>query len=217
MNGMNNMNKDALVLLTKAGLEKCLLRMTEVSPGAWRLGDVRVFKGQVREALRSRERGGSRSVPNGTGQYSFSSTPLSGDEKPAAAIRIKIKGATPFVTAIIFNPEDIKHISRCFAEEQYYGPVSEEQPDVTVIEIGNILLNALANSLLRGFGKSAIPSVPAHFQGDYGAIEKWLGAGPEVFTIISAKFAMRREDRVSAAEILAFLPPTLAEDPQPLK
>jgi len=160
---MNNMNEDALALLTKAGLEKCLLRMTEVSPGAWQLGD------------------------------------------------------TPFVTAIIFNPEDIKHISHCFAEEQYYGPVSEEQPDVTVIEIGNILLNALANSLLRAFGKSAIPSVPAHFQGDYGAIEKWLGAGPEVFTIISAKFTMKREDRVSAAEILAFLPPTLAEGTLPLK
>ena len=192
---MNNMNEDALTLLTKAGLEKCLRRMTEVSPGAWQLGDVRVFKGQVREAIRGREREG----------------------KPAAAIRVKIKGATPFVTAIIFNPGDIKHISRCFAEGQYYGPVSEEQPDVTVIEIGNILLNALANSLLRGFGKSAIPSVPAHFQGDYGAIEKWLGAGPEVFTIISAKFTMRREDRVSAAEILAFLPPTLAEDTQPLK
>jgi len=192
---MNNMNEDALALLTKAGLEKCLLRMTEVSPGAWQLGDVRVFKGQVREAIRSRERG----------------------DKPAAAIRIKIKGDTPFVTAIIFNPEDIKHISHCFAEEQYYGPVSEEQPDVTVIEIGNILLNALANSLLRAFGKSAIPSVPAHFQGDYGAIEKWLGAGPEVFTIISAKFTMQREDLTSAAEILAFLPPTLAEGTLPLK
>lgn len=192
---MNSMNDDTLARVTAAGLEKCLLRMTEVSPGAWQLGGVRVFKGQVREALRSRERG----------------------EKPSAAIRIKIKGDTPFVTAIIFNPGDIKHISRCFAEEQYYGPVSEEQPDVTVIEIGNILLNALANSLLRAFGKSAIPSVPAHFQGDYGAIEKWLGAGPEVFTIISAKFTMQREDRTSAAEILAFLPPTLAEDTRPLK
>lgn len=189
------MNEDALALLTKAGLEKCLLRMTEVSPGAWLLAGVRVFKGQVREAIRSGERG----------------------EKPAAAIRIKIKGDTPFVTAIIFNPEDIKHISRCFAEDLFYGPVSGEQPDVTVIEIGNILLNALANSLLRAFGKSAIPSVPAHFQGDYGAIEKWLGAGPEVFTIISARFTMQREDRTSVAEILAFLPPTLAEDTLPLK
>ena len=192
---MNNMNDDALARATAAGLEKCMHRMTEVSPGAWRLDGVRVFRGQVREAIRDRKR----------------------EEKPLAAIRIKIKGETPFVTAIIFDPEDIKHISRCFAEDLFYGPVSEEQPDVTVIEIGNILLNALANSLLRAFGKSAIPSVPAHFQGDYGAIEKWLGAGPEVFAIISAKFTMQREDRVSAAEILAFLPPTLAEGALPLK
>lgn len=186
------MNEEALAGLARTGLEKCLLRMTEVSPGTWRLGEVRVFRGEVREAIRPREH----------------------DGKPAAAIRIKIKGDPPFSTAILFDPADIKHISRCFAEDLFYGPVSEEQPDVTVIEIGNILLNALVNSLLRAFGKSAVPSVPAHFQGDYGAIEQWLGAGPGVFTIISARFTMEREDRTSPAEILAFLPASLAAEPK---
>lgn len=192
---MNDINEAALARLTAAGLEKCLLKLTSVSPGVWQLSGVRVFSGPVRDAIRKRELG----------------------EKPAAAIRIKIKGATPFITAIIFDPEDIRHISGCFAEASFYGPFSAEQPDVTVIEIGNILLNALANSLLRGFGKSAVPSVPAHFQGEYGAIEKWLGAGPGAFTVISAQFTMQREDRTAAAEILAFLPPELAAEAQPPK
>jgi len=193
MDRINEINQDKLERLTAAGLEKCLNKMTQVSPGTWQLEGVRAFNGEVRDAVRRRER----------------------DDKPVAAIRIKIKGETPFVTAIIFRPEDIKHISRCFAEDLFYGPVSEEQPDVTVIEIGNILLNALANSLLRAFGISAVPSVPAQFEGDYGAIEKWLGAGPGVFTIISARFTMQREDRTSAAEILAFLPPLFAAEPPP--
>jgi hypothetical protein len=190
---MNDINKDELARLTTAGLEKSLLKMTGASPGVWRLEGVRVYSGLVRDAVRRKEREG----------------------KPSAAIRIKIKGATPFITTILFNPEDIKHISGCFAEESFYGALSAEQPDVTVIEIGNILLNALANSLLRGFGISAVPSVPAHFQGDYVAVEKWLGAGPGVFTIISAMFTMQREDQVSTAEILAFLPPLLAAEAKP--
>lgn len=184
---MNDMNEDELARLVAAGLEKCLNRMTEVSPGAWKLSGVCVYRGEARGTIRRAGRA----------------------DKPAAAIRIKIKGAVPFVTAILFDPADIKHISGCFAEEMYYGPVSREQPDVTVIEIGNILLNALANSLLRAFGKSAVPSVPAHFQGDCAAVEQWLGAGPGVFTVVSARFTMEREGRASVAEILGFLPPAL--------
>lgn len=191
---MNDTNEDALARLTTAGLEKCMLRMTEVTPGAWQLAGVRVFSGEARGALRRSERAG----------------------KPVAAIRIKIKGDVPFVTAIIFDPEDIKHISRCFAEEIYFGPISDGQPDVTVIEIGNILLNALVNALLRGLKKSAVPSVPAHFQGDCGSVEEWLGAGPGAFTIISARFTMQRKGRTAEAEILAFLPPALTAGEPPV-
>jgi hypothetical protein len=191
---MTDINEDELARLTEAGLEKCMRRMTEVSPGAWQLAGVRVFSGEARGAIRASERG----------------------RKPVAAIRIKIKGDVPFITAIIFDPEDIKHISRCFAEEIYFGPISDGQPDVTVIEIGNILLNALANALLRGLKRSAVPSVPAHFQGDCGSIENWLGAGPGTFTVISARFTMQREGRAAGAEILAFLPPPLTAPEPPL-
>ncbi|MDO8805276.1 MAG: hypothetical protein Q7R35_12705 [Elusimicrobiota bacterium] len=188
-------NEETLKRVTAAGLEKCLLKITEVSRCDWQLAGVRVFSGKVRDAVRRKE----------------------GEAPAGAAVRIKIRGATPFITAILFNPEDIAHISRCFAEESFYGPLVADQPDVAIVEIGNILLNALANSLLRAFKKSAIPSVPAYFRGEPGAVEEWLGAGPVVFTIVSAAFTMQREGRTAAAEILAFLPPPLAAEAPPGK
>lgn len=191
---MNITNEDTLKRVAAAGLEKCLAKIAKVSNCAWQLEEVRVFSGKGRDALSRR-----------------------GGEGPVAAIRIKIAGASPFITTLLFNPEDTKHISRCFAEESYYGTLDADQPDVTIIEIGNIVLNALANSLLRVFKRSAIPSVPAYFTGSTGAAEAWLGAGPAVFTIVSAAFTMRRDGRSAAAEIMAFLPPALAAEAPPDK
>lgn len=182
------MNEDTLARLAAAGLDKCLLKMTGISPGAWQLAGARVFTGTVRDAMRRQNAGAA----------------------PAAALRIKIKGSPPFTTALFFNPEDTRHISGCFADGGFCVPPGEDEPEVTLIEIGNIILNALANSLLRAVGKTAVPSVPAYFKGDSGAVEKWLGAGPSVFSVVSVKFTMRRDGRTAAAEALAFLPPALA-------
>ena len=192
---MNITNENALKLLAAAGLEKCLLRLTGVSPGTWQLAGVRIFRGTVREALRRKEE----------------------EALPSAAIRIRIKGDPTFITALLFNPEETKYISGCFADDSVYGELIEDQPEVTIVEIGNIVLNALANSVLKAFDRSAIPSVPAYFRGDPGAIAQWLAAGPAVFTVISAAFTMQRGSRSSKAEILAFLPAELADGPLPEK
>jgi hypothetical protein len=192
---MSTTTEETLARLAEAELKKCLARMTAASPGDWQLVSVRAFTGTVREAVRRKE----FEAPHG------------------AVIRVKIKGEPPFSTALLYDPLETRHISGCFAEEAFYGPFSAEQPEVTIIEIGNIVLNALANALLRAFGKTAIPSVPAHFQGDAGAMENWLGAGPETFTVVSAKFTMGRAGRAVAAELLAFLPAHLAAEARPAR
>ena len=184
------MNEDTLARLTAAGLEKCLHKMTEISPGAWQLAGARVFSGTVRDAMRRQGIGAA----------------------PSAALRIKRKGEHPFTTAFLFNPEDTGHISDCFVDGAFYCLPDGDQADVTIIEIGNIVLNALANALLKAIGRTAVPSVPAYFTGEAGAVEKWLGAGPEVFTIVSARLTMQRSGRTAAAEVLAFLPPALAAE-----
>jgi len=183
------MTEDTLARLAAAGLEKCLLKMTDVSAGAWQLAGTRVFRGTVRDALK-RDRGTA----------------------PVAALRIKIKGTPPFTTAIVFNPADTGHLSRCFMDGTFCGLPDWDQPEVTKIEIGNVILNALSNALLRALATTAVPSVPAYFKGDIGAIEKWLGSGPDVFTIVSARLAAQRDGRSAAAEVLAFLPPALTDE-----
>lgn len=184
---MNSYNEEALARLAAAGLEKCLAKMTAVSPGEWRRESISVRGATAREALRSGERAAGR----------------------RAVVRIKVKGAVPFSTALLFDPEDIGHLSACFADESFYGPLSAEQTDVSVVEIGNIVLNALVNSLLRAFGMTAIPSVPAYFTGDAAAIEERLGAGPGTFTVVSSRLTVQRGGRTAAAELLAFLPSQL--------
>jgi hypothetical protein len=185
---MNSTKHDTLARLAAAGLEKCMQRMTAVSSCAWQLAGTRVFTGKVRHAIRSED---------------MASSP--------AAIRVKIKGTPSFTTVLVYNSQETAHIAGCFVEGGFYSLPSVDQPEVTLIEIGNIVLNALANALLRAIGRTAIPSVPAYFKGDYGAMEAWLGAGPEDFTIISARFTMQREGRTASAEVFAFLPPALAE------
>ena len=180
------MTEDTLARLAAAGLEICLLKMTAVSAGVWQLAGTRVFRGTARDALK-RDRGTA----------------------PAAALRIKIKGTPPFITSILFNPEDIEHLSRCFMDGSFCGLPDWDQPEVTIIEIGNVVLNALANALLRALATTAVPSVPAYFKGDLGAIEKWLDAGPGAFTVVSARLTAQRDGRSASAEVLAFLPPAL--------
>jgi hypothetical protein len=187
---MNTTDQDTLARLTAAGFEKCLLRMTAVCPGSWQLAGVRVYSGTARDAFRRDEKGNA----------------------PVGALRVKIKGDRPFITALLFRPEDTVHISGCFAEGGFYEQAGADQTDSTIVEIGNIVLNALANALLRAFRKTAIPSVPAYFKGDPGAVEAWLGAGPGDFDIVRVTFNMLREGRSVSAEALAFLPPALAAE-----
>ncbi len=183
------MTEDTLARQAAAGLEKCLLKMTQVSAGAWQLAGTRAFHGTVRDAIK-RDRGTA----------------------PTAALRIKIKGSPPFTTAIIFNPEDTSHLSRCFLDGAFCELQDWDQPEVTIIEIGNVVLNALANALLKALATTAVPSVPAYFKGDTGSVEKWLDAGAGTFTIVSAKLSAQRDGRSASAEVLAFLPPALASE-----
>ena len=183
------MTEDTLARQAAAGLEKCLLKMTQVSAGAWQLSGARAFRGTARDAMK-RDRGTA----------------------PAAALRIKIKGSPPFTTAIVFKPEDTVHLSRCFMDGTFCELQTWDQPEVTIIEIGNVILNSLANALLKALAATAVPSVPAYFKGDTGSVEKWLDAGPGPFTIISAKLTAQRDGRSAQAEVLAFLPPELAAE-----
>lgn len=179
------MDKESLAGHAAEGLERCLLKLSTVSPGEWRLAGARIFRCAAREALRRDEK----------------RPPL------CEAVRIKVKGDVPFSTVLLYDPADTRHITRCFVHDSVYASIGPEQADVTGVELGNIVLNALVNALLKAFRRTAVPSVPAYFRGDLAAIERWLGAGHGDFTVISASFSVHRDGRAAHAEVLAFLPP----------
>lgn len=168
---MNSVTEDIIRRAAAEGLEKCLARITGTAPGTWRLGEVRVFSGAL-PAL-----------------------PLGAD-----AVRVKVRGAASFTTALLFAPDAAEHIAACFVEEGLFRSFGPDRAEVTLIEVGNIVLNALINSLLRALKKSAIPSVPEYVKAA-GA-----GLGGNAPAAVLAELTISCAGREARARVLAVMP-----------
>lgn len=186
---MQKQKEDILVRLATGGLEDCLRKMNTVSPGVWRLETLRIFPGGMADAL------GRRSHASG-----------------GEAIRITVKSVPPMITLLMFFKGDAAALYRCFVGEQFYAALGAGMQEVGLLELGNVLLNAMANSLLKAFKKSAIPSVPERVAADPESV-----AAPHhppagaVYTIISADIRLGCGGGEAAAEVVAIVPEALAD------
>jgi len=184
---------DTILRLAAGGLSRCMLKTTEVSSWAWELCEVRVFSGKIHDAVKLADFGAA-----------------------AASIQVNIRNSSPFAAAMLFRSEDIGFISGCFANGPIYrtGGIGELE-EALLLEIGNIILNALANPLLNALKISALASVPIFIKGGPGAVAAGLSAclDPKLdFRIISAALAMRRDGRLARAGVLGVLPEELASE-----
>lgn len=182
---------DTITRLAAGGLSKCMLKTTEASSWAWELCEVSVFSGKIPDAV-----------------------DLAGFGKTASAVQVNVRNGSAFSAAMLFRAEDIGHISGCFVNGPLYrtGGVRELEEGL-LIEIGNIILNALVNPLVNALKKTAIPSVPLLVKGGPGAVAAGLSSclDPGLdFRIISAAVAMRRDGRLARAGVLGVLPEELA-------
>jgi len=188
---MGNKDIAALERLAAAGIVKCLDRIARAYSGAWRLSGVSAFSATMSEAI---------------GRHEF--------KGPAAAVRIKVDCGLPFAAVLLFNTADIGHISQCFLGELFSDARKIEQfEDVMLLEIGNIILNALINSLLNAIKQSAVPSVPALFRGDAGSILQGLGGTSGTAAgsrMIAAGISVELDGRACRGGILAMIPEELA-------
>lgn len=184
---------DTITRLAAGGLSKCMLRTTEVSSWTWELCDVSVFPGKASDVA---------------GQLNFG--------KGAASVQVNIRNGASFVAAMVFRAEDSALISSCFVQGPLYdtGNVKDMEESL-LLEIGNIILNALANPLINALKKIAIPSVPMLIKGGPGAVAASLNAcldpGQDL-RIISAALAMRHEGRTARAVVLGILPEVMAAE-----
>lgn len=185
--------EDILTHLAAGGLSKCMLRADDASPWAWELYDIGVSRGRLADAARLVDFG-----------------------KSAAAVQINIREGGPFVGSMIFRAEDIGLISKCMGKGPFYDTSGiHDLEESLLLEIGNVILNALANPLINALKRIAIPSVPMLIKGGAGAVAAGLGSclDPKMeLRLISAALAMRSEGRTARARVIGILSEDLAAE-----
>jgi len=177
-----------LVKLAAGGLSICMLRTSEASTWAWELCGVEALTGTLAHV-----------------------SPLLDFGPASASVQVHVREGFPLTAALVFRAEDIHFISSCWVRGPLYDTASvKELEEGILIEIGNIILNALINPLANAAHKIGLPSVPMMVKGGPGAVVAALGACLDPageLRIVRASLAMRREGRVARAAVLALLPP----------
>ncbi|MCM2267229.1 MAG: hypothetical protein NDI60_05565, partial [Elusimicrobiales bacterium] len=165
---MNNATETDIARLAREGICKCLGKFNTVSNGAWTLTGLKVFTAPLPQALRAYCAG----------------------HKAPDAVRVTVKGAPAISTLLLFGRADAEHINLCFVKEKLYVSFGPDRESVTLLEIGNILLNALANSLLKAFQKSAIPSVPERVPAEPAAAAPAGADAGGTYRMVSAELSI---------------------------
>jgi len=180
--------------LLSLSLERCLAKLSKISAGTWQLSGLSSFQGSVESVV---------------GRYDFSG----GD---AAAVYVEMKGANPFFSFILFNPEDMDCISKCFMGYSFpRGAGISQAEEVMLQELGNIILNALNNSVMNALRLSYIPSVPGFAGGGRQAIVEGLGMVADLkrnFRAVAVSLSMRSGELSSSGKVFLLLPEELAAE-----
>lgn len=189
---MNAKEKTLLEQLAALSLERCLVRLSKVSAGTWQLVDTAESSG---------------TPGNAVAQYDFRN-------KPAAAVFFDIKGDFPMTSLMIFDPGDMDCISKCFLGYSFpkQGGISASD-EVMLLELGNIVLNSLSNSVFNALGESFMPSVPKFIAGNAVDIAEGLrtvAGASTVFRIVSSTLAMGVDKRLSTTKVIGLIPEDLA-------
>ncbi len=179
--------------LAAGGLSRCMLKTAEASSWAWELHDVNVFPGKLEDVARVADFG-----------------------RDAGAVQVNVRSGPAFAAALVFRAGDAEFIAGALVKEPLYRAADvKDLRESLLLEIGNIVLNALLNPLIDALKKGAIPSVPILVKGGPAAIAAGLGAclAPEAdFRIISAALGMRREGRAARAGVVGIISEELAAE-----
>lgn len=190
---MNEKENTVLERLAALSLERCLVRLSKVSAGTWQLVDTAESSGTPGSAV---------------GKYDFKG-------QAAAAVYFDIKGDFPMTSLMIFDPGDLDCISKCFLGYSFpkQGGISASD-EVMLLELGNIVLNSLSNSVFNALGESFMPSVPQFISGNAVAIAEGLrsvAGASTVFRIVSSTLALGVDNRLSTTKVIGLIPEELAQ------
>ena len=190
---MNSNHKGIIEQLSAESLEKCLLRLSKAAAATWQLLGVKVSAGTIADAVE---------------HYDF--------KNPAAAVYFSLGSADGLTALMLFRPEDIDCISRCFTKNSLpRGQRTTPAEEMMLQEVGNIVLNALLNSVLNALKKSAMPVVPQFIEGDAARVAAGLGSAADlkrVFRVIKAGLEIRCEKCEARSEVFLMVPEALASE-----
>jgi len=188
---MNPNSNVTLENLAASSLAQCLLRISRVSPGTWQVLGVKVSAGTAVDAVK---------------QHDF--------KNPAAAVYFNLPDVSPLAAIMLFNPNDMMCISKCFTGHSFpRGSFTTPADEVMLTELGNIVLNAMMNGFLNALKKCLMPAVPQFVEGDVHRVTGELGKilNPnQGFRIITAALALQCDDSVAMSEVVALLPEEIA-------
>ena len=183
-----NANLNAVLeQLAAASLKKCLLRLSRVSAGTWEVLEIKASAGTLEYAVK---------------QHDF--------KNPAAAVYFSLNAGSPLTAIMLFNPQDMECISKGFTGHSFpRGARTTPAEEIMLLELGNIVLNAMVNSVLNVIKKSAMPAVPEFMEGDAPGLVSGLGASVDLkreFCVIKATLAIRCDTSVTNTEVFALVP-----------
>lgn len=191
---MSGMEARAWEKVLGSTMEKCVSKLSRMSVGTWAMAGCRVKASSLADAIRS---------------YGDS-------DELGAAVYFEVSGHKPFTAMIIFRPEDIEHIARCFMGVAYtkLSQLSKAE-EILLAELGNIILNSFVTSLSVALGKTFVPSVPKCIQGQTSflleAMEATLDRTQKSRTI-SMSLDLTCDGNLTKHEVIGIIPESLEEE-----
>ncbi|HCC47378.1 MAG TPA: hypothetical protein DEQ38_04585 [Elusimicrobia bacterium] len=175
-----------LEILALLSLERCLLRISRISTGSWRVAGVKVGPGSA------------------AGE-------LAGYAGTEAAAVYMVMDSLPMTAVMAASPADIECLSKGYTGHGFpRGARVTPAEEIMLTELGNILLNALINGLLNELKITLLPALPRFAAGDAASLTAALGPAPEAARVIAAKLALDCGGSSAEWDLFVLLPEDLA-------
>ncbi|MBU2574912.1 MAG: hypothetical protein KKH28_12625 [Elusimicrobia bacterium] len=198
---MDDKASGLLEQLAVLSLEKCLARLSKVSAGTWRMESAGVSRETLEDAVK---------------RHGFRNS-------KAAAVYFNVTGEFPFVALMLFEPDDIELVSKCFlaiglkrlVDPFPKAPGITQPQEMMLLELGNIILNSFVSAVSEGLKKIIMPSVPQYIQGDAQRLVGELGTIADLkqnFRIITLALDIQCGKDVSKSTVFGIIPEKLANE-----
>jgi len=183
--------EEPLKNLAALSVAYCLQRLSRASAGTWQVLDVKVAYGTFEDALRP---------------HDF--------KHDAAAVYMGLRGISPLTAMMLFDPDDIACVSKCYTGQSFHREGKLTPADeMLLVELGNVVINSLISALLNALKKSFMPTVPKFVEGGKaklaGDLLNAVGINTS-FRIITVTLGMSATECSAKSEMVALIPEEMA-------